>query len=61
MTAKNAKYGFGYLIDLARIELVTAFAVVVMPIEELKRLKVGGLRRHGTSSRAGGSCRLCRG
>jgi|GEM_PF-5255889 hypothetical protein len=21
--AKNAKYGFGYLIDLARIELVT--------------------------------------
>ena len=44
MTAKDAKYGFGRLIDLARAEPVTVEkhgrpVVVVMAVEEFERLK----------------------
>jgi prevent-host-death family protein len=44
LTAKDAKYGFGQLIDLARAEpLVVAKhgrpVVVVMAVEEFERLK----------------------
>lgn len=44
MTAKDAKYGFGRLIDLARVEPVTVEkhgrpVVVVMAVEEFERLK----------------------
>ena len=44
LTAKDAKYGFGRLIDLARTEPVTVAkhgrpVVVVMAIEEFERLK----------------------
>ena len=44
MTAKDAKYGFGKLIDLARAEPVAVAkhgrpVVVVMAIEEFERLK----------------------
>lgn len=44
MTAKDAKYGFGKLIDLARAEPVAIakhgrLVVVVMAIEEFERLK----------------------
>ena len=50
MTAKDAKCGFGGLIDLARAESVKIAkhgrpVVVVMPAEEFERLKaLGGLR-----------------
>jgi prevent-host-death family protein len=45
MTAKDAKYGFGRLIDLARAEPVTVEkhgrpVVVVMAVEEFERLKM---------------------
>ena len=44
LTAKDAKYSFGRLIDLARAEPVTVAkhgrpVVVVMAIEEFERLK----------------------
>lgn len=44
LTAKDAKYSFGRLIDLARAEPVTVAkhgrpVVVVMAVEEFKRLK----------------------
>ncbi len=44
LTAKDAKYGFGRLIDLARAEPVTVAkhgrpVVVVMAVEEFERLK----------------------
>ena len=44
LTAKDAKYGFGRLIDLARAEPVTIAkhgrpVVVVMAVEEYERLK----------------------
>lgn len=44
MTAKDAKYGFGRLIDLARAEPVTVEkhgrpVVVVVSVEEFERLK----------------------
>ena len=44
LSAKDAKYGFGRLIDLARAEPVTVAkhgrpVVVVMAIEEYERLK----------------------
>ena len=51
LTAKDAKYGFGRLIDLARVEPVTVAkhgrpVVVVMAVEEFERLKAldGGER-----------------
>ena len=45
LTAKDAKYSFGRLIDLARAEPVTVAkhgrpVVVVMAVEEYERLKV---------------------
>ena len=45
LSAKDAKYGFGRLIDLARAEPVAVAkhgrpVVVVMSIEEFERLKV---------------------
>ena len=45
MTAKDAKYGFGRLIDLARAEPVTVEkhgrpVVVVLAVEEYERLKL---------------------
>lgn len=45
LSAKDAKYGFGRLIDLARAEPVAVAkhgrpVVVVMAIEEYERLKV---------------------
>ena len=44
LSAKDAKYGFGRLIDLARIEPVAVakhgrLVVVVMAVEEYDRLK----------------------
>ncbi|MFT3986605.1 type II toxin-antitoxin system Phd/YefM family antitoxin [Aestuariivirga sp.] len=46
LSAKDAKYGFGRLIDLARAEPVLVAkhgrpVVVVMAVEEYERLKVG--------------------
>jgi prevent-host-death family protein len=45
LTAKDAKYGFGRLIDLARAERAAVAkhgrpVVVVMAVEEYERLKV---------------------
>jgi hypothetical protein len=41
LTSKEAKYGFGRLIDLARAEPVAGRpVVVVMAVEEYERLKV---------------------
>ena len=45
VTAKDAKYGFGRLIDLARAEPVVIAkhgrpVVVVMAVEEFERLKI---------------------
>ena len=53
LTAKDAKYGFGRLIDLARAEPVTVDkhgrpVVVVMAVEEFERLSA--LDRRGTTS-----------
>lgn len=52
MSAKDAKYGFGRLIDLARSEPVTVEkhgrpVVVVLAVEEYKRLcdALGGLEQ----------------
>ncbi len=47
LTAKDAKYGFGRLIDLARTEPVTIAkhgrpVVAVMSVEEYQRLKAMG-------------------
>ena len=62
LTAKDAKYGFGRLIDLARAEPVAVAkhgrtVVVVMAIEEYERLKgieMGHLDgRPGTNGNAG--------
>ena len=44
LTAKDAKYGFGRLIDLARVEPIAVAkhgrpVVVVMSVEEFERLK----------------------
>jgi prevent-host-death family protein len=44
LTAKDAKYSFGHLIDLARVEPLTVTkhgraVVVVMAAEEFERLK----------------------
>ena len=44
LSAKDAKYGFGLLIDLARVEPVAVAkhgrpVVVVMAVEEYERLK----------------------
>ena len=44
LTGKDAKYGFGRLIDLARVEPVTIAkhgraVVAVMAVEEIERLK----------------------
>ena len=57
MSAKDAKYGFGRLIDLARAEPVMVAkhgrpVVVVMSVEEYERLKnseVGGGRKKNKS------------
>ncbi len=51
LTAKDAKYGFGRLIDLARAEPVAVAkhgrtVVVVMAVEEYERLKA--LDKSGT-------------
>ncbi|MDF2811373.1 MAG: prevent-host-death family protein [Microvirga sp.] len=59
MSAKDAKYGFGRLIDLARAEPVLVAkhgrpVVVVMSVEEFERLKnseVGGEDRKLTKSK----------
>lgn len=67
ISAKDAKYGFGRLIDLARAEPVTVEkhgrpVVVVLSIEEYERLREGangaGLpkkRRARPSGKSGGS------
>jgi prevent-host-death family protein len=67
ISAKEAKYGFGRLIDLARAEPVTVEkhgrpVVVVQAIEEYERLREGangaGLpkkRRAKRSGKSGGS------
>lgn len=51
LSAKDAKYGFGRLIDLARAEPVAVTkhgrpVVVVMAIEEYERLKAVDLRKN---------------
>jgi prevent-host-death family protein len=50
LSAKDAKYGFGRLIDLARAEPVAVAkhgrpVVVVMAVEEYERLKALDLRK----------------
>jgi prevent-host-death family protein len=64
LTAKDAKYGFGRLIDLARTEPVVVEkhgrpVVVVMAVEEFERLKqleapfaARGRRKKGSKSAA---------
>ncbi|MFG1394859.1 type II toxin-antitoxin system Phd/YefM family antitoxin [Xanthobacter agilis] len=60
LSAKDAKYGFGRLIDMARAEPVLVAkhgrpVVVVMAVEEYERLKVGdvgGADRNLTKSKA---------
>jgi prevent-host-death family protein len=61
MSAKDAKYGFGRLIDLARAEPVLVAkhgrpVVVVMSVEEYERLKGsevgGGIRKLSKSKTA---------
>ena len=54
LTAKDAKYSFGRLIDLARAEPVTVAkhgrpVVVVMAVEEFERLKALDRRPSGTA------------
>ena len=56
LTAKDAKYGFGRLIDLVRAEPVTIAkhgrpVVVVMAVEEYERL-AGLVREDGPASSA---------
>jgi prevent-host-death family protein len=57
MSAKDAKYGFGRLIDLARSEPVTVEkhgrpVVVVMAVEEYERLRMDAASiRHSPRSK----------
>jgi prevent-host-death family protein len=56
LSARDAKYGFGRMIDLARaapvlIEKHGRPVVVVMAIEEFERLKGLERRSHGASAR----------
>ena len=58
LTAKDAKYGFGRLIDLARAEPVAVAkhgrtVVVVLAIEEYERLKAIKSERSATKPRSG--------
>jgi prevent-host-death family protein len=58
LTAKDAKYGFGRLIDLARAEPVAVAkhgrtVVVVLAIEEYERLKAIESERSAKASRSG--------
>lgn len=58
LTAKDAKYGFGRLIDLARAEPVAVAkhgrtVVVVLAIEEYERLKAIESERSATTPRSG--------
>lgn len=62
MSAKEAKYGFGRLIDLARAEPVLVAkhgrpVVVVMSVEEYERLK-GSEDRHLTKTTTARSNRI---
>ena len=57
LTAKDAKYSFGRLIDLARAEPVTVAkhgrpVVVVMAVEEFERLKVLDVGRAGDTAQS---------
>ena len=64
LTAKDAKYSFGRLIDLARAEPITVAkhgrpVVVVMAVEEFERLKALDSRPSGTADdegRTGDDC-----
>lgn len=54
MSAKDAKDGFGRLIDLARLEPVTVekhgrAVVVVMAVEEYERLREGAAAQASTA------------
>jgi prevent-host-death family protein len=54
LSAKDAKYGFGRLIDLARAEPVLVVkhgrpVVVVMAVEEYERLRVGDVSGEGSN------------
>lgn len=58
LTAKDAKYGFGRLIDLARAEPVAVAkhgrtVVVVLAIEEYERLKAIESERSAKASLSG--------
>ncbi|MCF1710432.1 type II toxin-antitoxin system Phd/YefM family antitoxin [Tabrizicola sp. J26] len=58
LSAKDAKYGFGRLIDLARAEPVAVAkhgrpVVVVMSVEEFERLKEIELERSAKTPRSG--------
>ncbi len=58
LTAKDAKYGFGRLIDLARAEPVAVAkhgrtVVVVLAIEEYERLKAIESERSAKTPRSG--------
>ena len=57
LTAKDAKYGFGRLIDLARAEPVMIAkhgrpVVVVLGVEEFERLKGLGTADRGAAKQA---------
>ena len=60
MAARDAKNGFGYLIDLARAEPVTIEkhgrpVVVVLSIEEFERLKaLAAAKREPATAQSGG-------
>ena len=59
LTAKDAKYSFGRLIDLARAEPVTVAkhgrpVVVVMAVEEFERLKALDRHPSGEADEKGG-------
>ena len=59
LTAKDAKYGFGRLIDLARAEPVAVAkhgrtVVVVLSIEEYERLKALDAPGSGTEKQIAG-------
>lgn len=56
MSAKDAKYGFGRLIDIARAEPVTVQkhgrpVIVVLAVEEYERLKAIENRQESTADR----------
>lgn len=62
LSAKDAKYGFGRLIDLARAEPVVVAkhgrpVVVVMAIEEYERLKVFEMGHVDTRPSTGGTAK----